>query len=167
MTDETIINACKYLRKNNIRIATQNIVGIPGGSLKTDFDTVKINHKCKPDYAWCTIYQPYPGTKLAEIAKDLNLFDGDMKDMASSFHETSILKIKNKKEVTNLHKLFGIAAEFPKLFWLFKILIRLPFTKMYSVMRKIWNAYCYKYRLILGVTYKDIFARSLKKIKRS
>ena len=164
MKDSMIIEACSIIKKSGLRLATQNIVGAPGSSLEKDFTTMRLNALCKTDYAWCTLYQPYPGVELTDLAISLNLFDGNRATISNSFHNTSILNIPNKTEVTNLHKLFGIASEFPKLERLIKALIKIKFlTPAYSVIRKFWNVYCYKFRICRNIKWSDLIAKACRK----
>ncbi len=163
LKDKEIIDACKIIKSAGLKLATQNIVGIPGGSLENDFKTMRLNYKCRSDYAWCTLYQPYPGVELTEYAIKIGVFDGNRKNISASFHNDSILNIQNKIEVINLHKLFGIGAEYCKLEWFIKILIKLRLTWFYSIIRKIWNAYCYKFRIARKISMKEIFWKALLK----
>ncbi|HOK40647.1 MAG TPA: radical SAM protein [bacterium] len=163
LKDKEIIEASKIIKSYKIKLATQNIVGIPGGSLEKDIKTMRLNAICKTDYAWCTIYQPYPGVELTELAIKLNLFDGDRRFISRSFHEDTILNIADKLETINLHKLFGIGAEFIFLENLIRFLIKLPLTKIYSLLRKVWNLYCYKFRINKNISIREIYWKSIKK----
>ncbi len=163
LKDSEIIEACKIIKSSGLRLATQNIVGIPGSSLEKDFKTMRLNYICQSDYAWCTLYQPYPGVELTNLAVSLKLFDGNRDFIAKSFHEDTILNIPNKKETINLHKLFGIGAEFGKFEKIIKFLIKLPFTKVYSFFRKIWNCYCFKCRIAKNITFIEIYWKAYSK----
>jgi hypothetical protein len=88
------------------------------------------------------------------------LFDGNRDNLSTSFHNNSILKIPNQTEVTNLHKLFGIGAEFSFLEDLIKFIIRFKFlTPVLNIVRKAWNVYCLKYRIAKNISWKDIFKK--------
>ena len=62
----------------------------------------------------CSIFQPFPRTKLTEYAIEQGLLDEnyDIENIGTLF-ETTPLKIENKKEFSNLHKLFIIGVWFP------------------------------------------------------
>ena len=128
MSDEQILNAAKFLRKYQIRIMMQNMIGLPTGSFKNDLETLKINMKCKPTYAWCSIFQPYPGLELTEFAAGKKLLEGDYKDITTKFFETTILKTYDKKKVSNLQKWFAICVDFPLIYYtgLLHLFVNMP-----------------------------------------
>jgi len=62
----------------------------------------------------------------------------------------SVLRFKEEKEKEkreNLAKLFPITVELPFLMPLVKLLIKLPLTKLYSYIYRMWEGYCTHYRL--------------------
>jgi len=129
MSKEEIINACKLLRKYRIRFMMQSMIGLPGGSLEKDFETLKLNIKCKPTYAWVSIFQPYPGTELEKYCKENGyLEDINYDDIASNFYERSILNIEDKKKIEHLQRWFGYTVEHPFLYYsgLLKLFISFP-----------------------------------------
>jgi anaerobic magnesium-protoporphyrin IX monomethyl ester cyclase len=77
MTDEQMINSCKWFRKYGILTLTYNIVGLPYETLERALKTVKLNAKLEADRKIPNIFYPYPETKLAKIAIDGGFFDGD------------------------------------------------------------------------------------------
>lgn len=163
MTNEQILDACKIIKSAGLKLATQNIVGVPGSNLENDFKTMRLNYLGRTDYAWCTIYQPYPGIELTNLAIELGLFDGSRNSISKSFHEDTILNIPKKLETINLHKLFGLGAEFGYLEYIIKFLIKLKLTRVYSLLRKIWNVYCYKYRIAKNISWKEIYWKAIVK----
>ncbi|MGD9315639.1 MAG: radical SAM protein, partial [Anaerolineae bacterium] len=60
MSDEKITEASRLIREMGIELLTTNMVGLPGGTLENDFETLALNHACKPAYANAFLYQPYP-----------------------------------------------------------------------------------------------------------
>jgi len=129
MNDGEIYNASKLLRKYGIKFMMQNMIGLPNGNLKKDLETLKMNIKCKPTYAWVSIFQPYPGTELSKMAISGGYCsEEDLKNIGKGFFEFSVMKIENKNEVENLQKLFGLTVEYPVLYYsgLIDVLIRLP-----------------------------------------
>lgn len=145
MSNEQIYNAVSLLKKYNIKIMLQNILGLPFTSLKNDFETLELNIKCQPDYAWASIFQPYPRTELGDRCVREGVYTGDFFDIDSNFFDKSILNIKNKNEIANLQKLFAITVKYPQLYYsgLLNKLIELPyrstkerFTELYKEFRK-------------------------------
>ena len=157
MSDEEIYNASKLLRKYKIKFMMQNMIGLPNGNLKNDFGTLRMNIKCKPTYAWVSIFQPYPGTELSRLAIDGGYCSGeDLDRIGEGFFDESVMKIKNKDEVESLQKLFGITVEHPILYYtgLIDILIRLPkvltkgtYSKWYKSFRNKKNNELYGVKL--------------------
>ncbi len=119
MSKEQIYDACNLLKKYDIKFMLQNILGIPTGSIENDIETLELNIKCKPDYAWASIFQPYPGTRLGEFCVKNNFYSGNFEDLNSSFFDSSILNftLDYKNQISNLQKLFAIAVEYPKVYY--------------------------------------------------
>jgi hypothetical protein len=111
MTNEVILRAVKCLKDHGIKVMTQNMLGLPFTTLDDDIKTLKLNQRCKPTYAWASIFQPYPRTKLGEAAKDAGLYTGDFSDLGNSFFDKSPLKIPHAKEIAALQKLFAVAVD--------------------------------------------------------
>jgi radical SAM superfamily enzyme YgiQ (UPF0313 family) len=149
MDKETVYRAAELLHKYNIKIMLQNILGLPESSLETDLETLKMNIKCKPLYAWCSIFQPYPSLPLTEYAVSRGLLEGDFNDIGPKFFETTIVKLENKKQVEHLQKWFAIASAHPFLYYsgLLKLIINMPDSKY------IKNLYKFAYNKFRS--YKD------------
>jgi radical SAM superfamily enzyme YgiQ (UPF0313 family) len=146
MTNEEILNASKMLRKYGIKSMTQNIIGLPTETLKEALETLNINIACKPTYTWVSIFQPYPGTKLGEFTEEKGLLEEDPNKIEKSFFDKSILRLRDKKKIEHLQKLFAITVDHP---WIYKtgllnILISMPhykfiknfYKKAYRIHRK-------------------------------
>lgn len=128
MPKETIINASHYLNQNGIKIMLQNILGLPTSLLQQDFETLELNITCQPLYAWCSIFQPYPGLELTRFAQKKGLIETSHDQIGQKFFESSILKIEHKKQREFLQKWFAIAVAYPILYRskLLKVLINMP-----------------------------------------
>jgi radical SAM superfamily enzyme YgiQ (UPF0313 family) len=118
MSDDMILNAVKCLKNHNILVMTQNILGLPFTTIDDDIKTLKLNQKCEPTYAWASIFQPYPKTKLGELAKETGLYVGDFSDIGNSFFDKTPLNLPemHKIQIANLQKLFAVAVEHPEIF---------------------------------------------------
>lgn len=145
MTKEEIIESFDLVHKYGITIGAENILGLPGGSLETDMETVELNIKCKVDNAISTVFQPYPKTKLGEYALQKGYFNGDFDSLGESYFGQSQLKFSSKPEkrtIENLQEFFGLAVNYPSLLPLIKIIIKLPPNKVFSLIHRIWDSYC-------------------------
>ena len=130
MSREEIFKAANLLNKYGIKTMLQNMVGLPTGTVQDDLETLKINIKCKPTYAWCSIFQPYPGVELTEFAGKQGLLKGDYNDISAKFFNDTVLKMspQQKKEIEHLHKWFAVAANHPMLYHtgILRLLMKVP-----------------------------------------
>ena len=69
------------------------MLGLPGGTLENDFETLALNHACKPAYANAFLYQPYPRTELGEYARENGYVEGSLDDIDPSAWERSVLAL--------------------------------------------------------------------------
>lgn len=164
-TNKQYIEACKLLKKHKILVILNNIIGLPGETLNDTFKTLELNQICQPAYSWCTLYQPYPKTPLADYAVKNNFFDGHYNNLDYSYYKNSVLKFKNKKEkrqIENLQKLFAITTGFPRLTPIIKQLIKLPPNPIFNLTYKLWYGYTHRYIF----PQKMSFQHKLKSIKR-
>ncbi|VVB82628.1 Radical SAM superfamily protein [uncultured archaeon] len=149
MSKEQIYNACNLLKKYKITFMLQNILGIPTSSIEDDLQTLEMNINCKPDYAWASIFQPYPGTKLGEFCTKNKFYSGNFEDLSSNFFDSSILNFtpKYKNQLSNLQKIFAVAVEHPTMYSSknfekiinadsFDLDIRKKYKNLYDQMRK-------------------------------
>ncbi len=134
ISNKQILTACKLLKKQGIKIVSQNMLGIPGDTLKDSFKTIFFNSKCKPDFPGFSIFQPYPKTILANYAIKNGFFDGNFDNVGASYLSYTVLNYKKseKRQLENLYKLSTMTAKFPFLYPLVKILIKFPKNKIYD-----------------------------------
>ncbi len=137
MTKEQIIAAAKLIKGQKIKLKTSNIIGIPGASIDTDIDTLKLNIKCKVDYTSVYLLASYPRT---EISKKFDTND-------SRFYASSYKNSYQRRLIKNLHNLFALAVEFPFFIYLIRILIKLPLIILYKFFYLLWEGYCAYFRL--------------------
>lgn len=145
MTNEQILAASKLVKKNGIGLITENLIGIPGGTIEDDLQTLQLNVRCQTDYAVTHICQPYPKTKICQIAQDLGLYPIEAK--FDSYYTTSPLKIAHKLEVENLQRLFAFGVNFPFIVPLITLLIKLHLKFLYTIIYKIFKIYSPRLRL--------------------
>jgi len=151
MTDEQIINAVRMLKRNGIKVVTQNILCLPvKNPLKIDLETLNLNIKCSPDFAGTSILYPYPTTEIGDYSIKNGMFDGNFNDICTTNKLYSVLKFQDerlKRQSENLHKLFAIAVRFPFSLPLIKFLIKLPPNKVFNFIFYGWYAYCWKFKI--------------------
>ena len=57
MSREEILGAAEILRRHGIAFMTNNMLGLPTGNLRTDFETLELNVQCRPAYANVFLYR--------------------------------------------------------------------------------------------------------------
>lgn len=115
MTSEEIIKAGDIIKKYGIRLRTFNMLGIPQETIKTALETIRLNIRLSPEHPWCSVYQPYPGTELADFAKGrfiLENFNIDTVD--DSYFKGLKLQMDNSLQIQNLQKFFSFVVRYPK-----------------------------------------------------
>ncbi len=132
MSNEKIIETSKLLHKYNIHFRIENMVGLPFNTLKDNYKTLDLNYKCHPTIAWASLFQPFPNTILGTLAKDANLWSGNIDDIYSGFFDKSPLKISNKVQIERLQKIFSVAVNNKFIKFLVPILIRIPLDSFYK-----------------------------------
>jgi anaerobic magnesium-protoporphyrin IX monomethyl ester cyclase len=133
VSDEQIFETAGWFKKYKIRFRTYNMFGLPDETLEDAFQTVRLNIKIKTDYPWSSLFQPFPGTQLGEYAREKNLIDA-ASCFEPSFFEKSLLRLPEKKEIENLHRLFFYAVKFPFLFPFIKKAIRWDLKGFYNLL---------------------------------
>lgn len=68
MTDDRIAQAFEIIHKHGIRTASFNMVGIPGETKERFRKTITLNQRIKPNLIQQTIFYPYHGTALGDLA---------------------------------------------------------------------------------------------------
>ncbi len=149
MSREQIVVACQTLRAAGIGVLTTNMIGLPGGSLELDIETLKLNAECRPAFANAFLFQPYPRTELGEYAARLGLLDGDINTIDTSAWNHTILKFPpaEKRQIENLQKLFAVTVEFPWLLPFTRRLLKLPPNPLFWLMHKLWKGYTIQQRI--------------------
>ncbi len=140
MSDEQILRAGEIIRRSGIRLVTANILALPGGGLKEDWETVELNHKVRPSYASAAVLQAFPGTEIHQIANELGVLQEDNLDrlatgsgfgFATALHHADE---SEKRQIENLHKFFPLVVWCPWLKPLVRRLIKLPPNRFYELI---------------------------------
>ncbi len=151
ITDSKILETGKLLRKYGIKFITQNILLLPTNEpLRTDFKTLDLNIKCKPDFAISQLFYPLPKTELTEYAIKNGFFDPKTAKMPERTNSFSALQFPNKREKKKserLHKLFGVSVNFPFLRPFLPFLISLPLGWFYSVIYILYFGIYFKFKI--------------------
>ena len=187
ISEEEILSKVALLKDNGIRIRTTNIIGIPGGSIDQDIESLKLNIKCRVDYARVTMFSAYPNM-------DSSLFSKHAQGNFCEYHHAPSPKIADmlgkysiaasgrfhrmvysslvprygfkdeseKRRIVNLYRLFGIAANFPLILPLVYLLIRMPVNRLFIYIDFLWLNYCSYFKLYPTCGWYEFFRRISK-----
>lgn len=75
MSNDQIIQAFTMIKEAGIACKSFNMVGLPFETKLLHKSTIELNKQIKPEAHVCTIFQPYPGTKLYDICKENDFLD--------------------------------------------------------------------------------------------
>jgi anaerobic magnesium-protoporphyrin IX monomethyl ester cyclase len=138
LSNGDIVETMRLLHKYGIMVQTSSILGAPGETLDSAWETLEFNSKLKPEHAWCSLIQPYPGTTMQEMVMREGMlppgFDPD--EFEQSYFMATPIDIENKAEISNLQKLFPLGVRFPWLQPVIKEAIKLPPNRMYNFLFK-------------------------------
>jgi radical SAM superfamily enzyme YgiQ (UPF0313 family) len=150
LSNEQIIEASRLIREAGIQLLTTNMLGLPGATLANDYETLALNHACKPAYANAFLYQPYPRTELGEYARVNGHVEGSLDDIDPSAWERSVLRFSSpeeKRQIENFTKLFAVTTEWPWSVGLVRRLMKLPPNALFRLVYKVWKGYAIKSRI--------------------
>jgi radical SAM superfamily enzyme YgiQ (UPF0313 family) len=91
LKNEHIKKAFALCKEAGMATTSFNMVGIPGETPAAIFDTIKLNAAINVDHMQVSIYQPYPGTKLAELCHDQHMMES--RDLETDFFSPSLVKL--------------------------------------------------------------------------
>jgi len=72
-SNELLLNAAEKAKSYGIAIALFNMVGLPTETPAEFAETLQMNRLIQPAFHATSIFFPYPGTKIAETCKQMNL----------------------------------------------------------------------------------------------
>lgn len=139
--DKQIINAARHIKKHNIQLTTFNMIGLPGETLNSAFETIRINSQIKADNPRVNLSFAIPKTKFTEDAIKDGYIEQDFICKVDLAISRPIFKTKYKREFENLYYLFEIAAMNKYLEKLCVFLIKLPLTNLYKIfiILRLWR----------------------------
>ncbi len=163
--NEQIIKAGRLFKKYSIKTRSTNIFCAPDETISRVWETVKINIEAKINCPFSSLFQPYPGTKITEYAYEKGYLDPnfDYNKLSALYFKNSVLKIKGKREMCNLHRFFYFAVKLPWAQPLIKILIKFPTTFIYDWIFYIGFAHNYaKYKRMNLIDVVKLGFKTLK-----
>ena len=152
--DEQIISAVHYLKELGIKILAYNMLALPGESLEQGLKTIQLNQKLGVDFPRFSIFQPYPGTELAEeLVREGKASQNQLlKALEGSYFHSSPLESREIKNLENLQKFSSLLIKFPGLEPAVKKLVLLRSNPVFDLV----------FLLSMAFQYKQATARSLR-----
>lgn len=125
-----LAQSISYLKKAGLKVLANVIIGNPGETFEVALKSYKFCIDNKLDGTTTSILRPYPHTAVYEYCQRNNLLE---ENPGRRFHSwgTSMIKFKNKSEkhkIENFQKIFDFLVIYPRLFFLFRPIIYLPYT---------------------------------------
>jgi anaerobic magnesium-protoporphyrin IX monomethyl ester cyclase len=164
MTNEQIYRAGRIVHDLGLKLYTTNILGNPGSSLEDDLETVRLNQAVKPQATSVTLLQPYPRTEIRDYATSLGLIEGTVEDIPWSYARATVIKMdaRQRRQVENLHHLFGLLVQAPWLMPVGRFLIRLPLTRLYLIFYMVFNEYLTRARIFKPAPSFSFYWRTVR-----
>lgn len=147
-SNERLLWIGRLLKRHGIRFRTYNVIGFPTETRQEMLSTLDLNIQLAPEYPWCSIFTPYPGTELANFAISQGYLGPsfDFDQVPVSFFSDTVLEGVDREFIHNLHALFQTAVLVPGARrWLPTLLDRPP-----SAV----------HRLVFKATFASIWLRS-------
>jgi radical SAM superfamily enzyme YgiQ (UPF0313 family) len=106
MTNDQIIKAFSLAKKYRIETNAFNIIGVPGETDKTIWDTINLNRAIKPTTSGINIFYPYRGTELGNYCYKNGLVNESLAKDFSNERRDTILNFPDefKKKLRNYHE---------------------------------------------------------------
>jgi len=139
VTTEQIKTAAGHIKRHGIKLATYNILGLPGETLDNAIETYKLNKEIGTDFIWCSLLQPYPGTAIDKYVREQGFLDDvdSEPSLNESYFVSSRIKLENEKEITNLQKLMQVFAQLKMPLFAVRSIIRLPNNVIFRLIFKL------------------------------
>ena len=166
VSNSDIVRGAELLHQQGIKFLTFNMVGAPFETIEEMGETIRLNQQIKTDYPWCSIMQPYPGTEIFNYCLEKGLVDNKTEIDSFTYFEKSILNQEGKHTIENVQKLFFLFSKWPFLNKFYKILVKLPFNNLYTLIFYICYTYSVKKRYSVNIRHLILYWMKLRETKR-
>jgi radical SAM superfamily enzyme YgiQ (UPF0313 family) len=118
-SNELAIKLMKIPEELDITYSVNNIIGFPGETRELAFDTIELNRHFNSDSLSCSVFVPFHGTELREVAEKQGLVDKEYIFSTSNASDEGVLDMPqwSRKEVAKLRNVFTMYVKFPKNRW--------------------------------------------------
>ncbi len=153
LRDDQIREAAAVLNKVRIPFFTYNMMGLPGEHLRDAFKTLELNIQIGSKCAWTSIFQPFPGTQLAQYCLEKGFLEKPIStEEPVDTHTASLLKQPDIDKVVRLQKFVYLAIRFPGTLKIIKKLINYHHPTVYYYIHRISYLLFY-YRKAYQITW--------------
>jgi anaerobic magnesium-protoporphyrin IX monomethyl ester cyclase len=156
MTEESIVDGAALFRKNGVKLLTENILGVPGETLSSAMETLRVNQVIRPEVANASIFTPYPKLPLTAYAIEHDYFDGDFDKLSGNYYHETVIRFDSERErrqIVNLRCFFSLLARHPRLLSLFRPLLKLKPNRLFQWAGDLLDGFylkrCLPYRFTL------------------
>ncbi len=117
ISDEALLRAARLFHKHRIPFATYNMFALPGETFAQAEKTVRLNLQLRPAQPISFMYQPYPGTRLAEYAVSIGVIGREKLESLGKaghkafFDSSSPLQQPDIRKVENLQRSFPVLVK--------------------------------------------------------
>lgn len=126
MTSDEIRNAFVLARKYGIETNAFNIIGVPGETEDTIWDTIRLNRAIRPTTSGVNIFYPYAGTRLGDYCYSNGIVDEELvKDFSNERRDSVLMFSEDFKQ-----KLKRYHEDWPVLVYPYDIRLRLKWLLM-------------------------------------
>ena len=137
VTDSQIRNAAAILHEVELPFFTYNMMGLPGERLEEAFKTLELNIEIKSKCAWTSVFQPFPGTQLADYCIEKGFLKKPIStDEPVDTHTTSLLCQPDIEKIVRLQKFAYVAIRFPWTLRIIRKLINYNFPTFYYFIHR-------------------------------
>jgi radical SAM superfamily enzyme YgiQ (UPF0313 family) len=116
-SNQAVIDSANILNEFAVPFSVNNIIGFPDETYDLAMDTIELNRKINASDTSCSIFQPFYGTSLRELAVKRGYIKPDV--LAHTNTEDSLLEMPffTKEKIRGLRRTFVMYTRFPKEQW--------------------------------------------------
>lgn len=137
VTRPQIVSAFRRLRRAGILTYAFNMVGLPGEGPAQVEETIRLNRAARPDEVFCSVFFPYPGTRLRELCVEKGWYDG--RSVESYFGNEYALRQPTitARRVLYYRHVFPDLVKYPWAGWFIRLLGHIPAARD----KTLWNVF--------------------------
>lgn len=130
-----IITTAEILNKYSIRFGTFNMLNVPGEDIEKALETIEINRQIRTPFPWCSIIQPYPGTKLADyLIRNKIIEERELGSIKGSYFNKGIKWNNDSVKLMRMQKLFFLFCKIKMSPFMVRSIVSLPLSLLYWVV---------------------------------